>query len=197
MELTTVAVGLLMLRYVQFPFLTFPIAFALWYLSMDLTPLVFGQGDFNWDQRKWVSVVFGTAMLIATYFIDRRTKEDFAFWCYLFGLLAFWSGLTAMNSNSEIGKFIYCMINLGLLFAAVFLSRRIFAVFGGIGIFIYTGHLAGVVFKDELAFPVVMSLIGLGVIWIGIAYQKNKNEIDGKVLGVFPSSLLRLRPIER
>jgi hypothetical protein len=35
-------------------------------------------------------------------------SEDFAFWCYLFGLMAFWGGLTAMESGSEPRRLVYC-----------------------------------------------------------------------------------------
>ena len=49
-------------------------AFALWYMSMDLTPLVFGGNDYSWHQREWVSVMFGFAMLLASYLVDLRGK---------------------------------------------------------------------------------------------------------------------------
>jgi hypothetical protein len=50
---------------------------------------LFGRADFTWDERLRVSLLFGLLMLVATYVIDRRTREDFAFWGYLFGLAAF------------------------------------------------------------------------------------------------------------
>jgi hypothetical protein len=43
MEVCTVGMGLLALRFFRFPFLTAPIAFALWFMSMDLTPLIYGR----------------------------------------------------------------------------------------------------------------------------------------------------------
>ena len=65
MELGTVVAGTVALRFVRFPFLTAPIAFALWYLSMDLTPVVFGVGDtdFTWTERLRVSLGFGAVNL--------------------------------------------------------------------------------------------------------------------------------------
>ena len=39
MQLATIAAGVVVLAFVRFPFLTAPIAFSLWYMSMDLTPL--------------------------------------------------------------------------------------------------------------------------------------------------------------
>lgn len=59
MELATVAAGLIALRFVRFPFVTAPIAFALWYMSMDLTPIIAGSDDFEWELRKQVSMWFG------------------------------------------------------------------------------------------------------------------------------------------
>jgi hypothetical protein len=40
MEVATVAAGLVVLRIWRFPFLTAPIAYALWYMSMDLVALL-------------------------------------------------------------------------------------------------------------------------------------------------------------
>ena len=62
MELGTIAAGALAIAYRPFPFLTFPIAFALWFMSMDLTPLLFGKTEYSWDERKWVSMMFGLAV---------------------------------------------------------------------------------------------------------------------------------------
>src|SRR2546428_575492 len=51
MEVGTILAGLGALRFVRFPFLTFPVAVALWFMSMDLTPLIYGRSDFTWNQR--------------------------------------------------------------------------------------------------------------------------------------------------
>src|SRR5207244_2586927 len=50
MEAGTIAAGCVALRFVRFPFLTAPVAYALWYMSMDLTPLLFGRPGFSWDE---------------------------------------------------------------------------------------------------------------------------------------------------
>src|ERR1700676_5316092 len=59
MEVGTVITGLIALKFIRFPFLTFPIAFSLWYMSMDLAPLLLGKTEFNWHERLWVSLCFG------------------------------------------------------------------------------------------------------------------------------------------
>ena len=92
--------------------------------------------------RKLVSVAMGLLALAAAVAIDRRTREDFAFWFYLFGPMAFWGGLSLLDSGSELGKFIYALVNLLLLAAGRLLKRRAFLAFGAIGLYLYLGHLA-------------------------------------------------------
>lgn len=52
--MTPLAAGLLALRWVKFPFLTVPIAFTHWYMSMDLASIGFEKDDYSWDDRKVV-----------------------------------------------------------------------------------------------------------------------------------------------
>ncbi|MEB3160009.1 MAG: DUF2157 domain-containing protein, partial [Synechocystis sp.] len=40
MEMGTITASLIALKFIRFPFLTFPLAFCLWYLSMDIAPLL-------------------------------------------------------------------------------------------------------------------------------------------------------------
>jgi hypothetical protein len=197
MEIATLAAGGLALRFVRFPFLTAPIAFTLWYMSMDIAPLLFGQDEFTWRQRLWISVIFGLAMLVVAYWIDRRTKDDYAFWLYLFGATAFWGGLSAMDSGNSWPKFVYCLINIGLLAVSTFLDRRIFAVYGSVGVAGYLGYLAFSLFKDSLLLPLALTAIGLSVIAAAIAYQKNRASVDGLIVGILPEGLRRLLPPAR
>jgi hypothetical protein len=196
MEVMTVVAGIVAIRLVRFPFITFPIAFALWYLSMDLAPLFFGGADLVTDEREIVSLVFGGFLLIVAYFIDRRCNEDFAFWIYLFGLAAFWGGLSLLDVDNEFLKFIYCLINVGLLFLSIFLRRRVFAVFGSIGILGYLGYLSYELFKDSLFFPFVLTFLGVLLILLGRKYQANRGRFEVLIQSL-PGSIQRLRPTER
>lgn len=198
MELGTILAALIALRFYPFSFLTFPIAFSLWFMSMDLTPLLFGKTDFSLQERCWVSCIFGLLMLFISYFIDKKFKEiDFAFWTYLFGLMAFWGGLTMMQSNSELWNLIYCLLNIGLMILSVYLHRKAFLVFGALGVFTYIGHLAYEVFKDSDIFPFVLAFTGLLIIFLGVKYKNNREWIEAKIEGWIPTSLMRWRPEER
>ncbi|MDD2057065.1 DUF2157 domain-containing protein [Pseudomonas sp. GD03860] len=193
MEAATVVAGLLMLRLIPFPFIVMPIAGALWFMSMDLSEWVYGDA-FNWDQRLTVSLWFGLGLLLVFLVVDGRTHQDYAFWGYLAGLLAFWLGLSLMESDSELSKALYCLINLGLMGLAVLLRRPMFMVFGAMGVAAYLGYLSYEVFADSLLFPVVLTLIGLGVIGLGLKYQKHREGLSIRFRACVPSGLLKLLP---
>jgi hypothetical protein len=111
--------------------------------------------------------------------------------------MAFWCGLSLMNSHSEAEKFLYCMINVGLMALSVLLGRKAFIVFGSLGVFGYLGHLSWTVFKDSMMFPFVLTLIGIFVIFLGVKYQKNEKKITEAVIRLIPAGLKPLLPMER
>lgn len=196
MEVGTVVAGLVALRFFRFPFLTAPIALSLWFMSIDLTPLIY-RADYYGDGYQIVSLVFGLAVLVCSILIDRRTQEDYAFWGYLFGMFAFWGGLTLLEGGSELDWLFYGLINLGLVLLSVLLQRRVFIVFGSLGVFGYVGHLAWEIFEDSLWFPFVLSAIGLAIIALGILYARNKERVERGVLSRVPEGFSRFLPQQR
>ena len=194
MELVTLASGAALLWRYRLPFMVMPVAVTLWYMSMDLTPFLFGEADFGWQMRKLVSMYFGLLMTFLAFWVDVRTRHerDFAFWLYLFGVLAFWGGLTMQDSDSELNKFLYLCINLAMIGVGAVLGRRVFAVFGGLGAAIYVGHLAYEVFKDSMLFPFVLTLIGLGVIYLGLVWQRCEARLSSRLRTLLPQALREL-----
>lgn len=199
MELGTVVTGVVALRFVRFPFLTAPIAFALWYMSMDLTPVVFGTGDegFGWKERLWVSLGFGLVMLLTAYLVDvyRQWRGlDYGFWLSLFGLMAFWGGLSLMQHGDEGTAFIYGLINVALMFVGMLLDRRAFVVFGALGVNGYLGHLAWEVFSRSPLFPFALSAFGIFVIVCGVVYARRRTAWRDALLEHVPQDWRRLVP---
>ena len=180
-------------RY-RLPFLVMPVAVTLWYMSMDLAPFLFGGADPDWELRKFVSLWFGLLMILLAFWVDIRSRhdQDYAFWLYLFGVIAFWGGLSLMKSDSELSKFLYFCINLLMIVIGAVLSRRVFAVFGGLGCAGYLGYLAYDVFEDSLLFPFVLTLIGLGVIYLGILWQRHEAQISARLRDWLPTALREL-----
>ena len=199
MELGTVIAGAVALRFVPFPFLTFPIAFALWYMSMDLSPLLFGKTYWEGPQSFWVSLAFGLGVLLTTFFLDRRTKEDYAFWGYLFGLLAFWGGLAGLTAWDRGGLqiHVFALMNVGLMILSILLQRRAFMVFGALGIFWYVGYLAESVFRGSLLFPFALTLVGLIIMYAGIQYHRHQARIEEAIWSRVPERVRQFLPAAR
>jgi len=193
MELSTLAVGVVFVWKYKYPFLMMPIAVTLWYLSMDMTAIISG-GDFDWALRKLVSMYSGLLMIALAFWIDIRAKNkaDYAFWVYLFGVMAFWIGMSLQYSNSELSKFIYFSINIFMIGVGVILVRRVFVVFGAIGGCGYIGHLAFDIFKDSWLFPITLTVVGLLVVYLGVLWQKHELSITEKARNILPAQLRQL-----
>ena len=190
MEVATLVAGLVSLRYSRIPLAMMPIAFTLWFMSMDIAPILAG-GDFNWTVRKQVSIVFGLAMLAAALAVERRQQIDYAKWLYIFGAMTFWGGLSLLRSDSELSKFIYCLINVAMMFCGVLLDRKVFLVFGGVGFFGYLGYLSWRVFRHSIAFPFALTVLGLSLVYLGWIYHTKYDVIQRHVRKLVPLRKLR------
>ena len=72
------------------------------------------------------------------------------------------------------------------------LIRRVFVVFGALGCAGYLGYLANRVFADSWLFPIALSAIGLGIIYLGILWQRNEKRLSGRLRGHLPRALQEL-----
>lgn len=193
MEIGTLIAGTIIAWKYRYPFLIMPIAFTLWYMTMDITAVIFG-GDYGWDMRLLISLYTGLLMIGLAFWIDIRSRHsaDYAFWVYLFGVIAFWSGLSLQNSDSELSKFLYFCINLLMICVGAMLIRRVFAIFGALGACGYLGYLASEVFEDSWLFPFALTAIGLGIVYLGILWQKHEKIITKKSRAITPLPLKEL-----
>ncbi len=193
MELGTLAAGTVMAWKYRYPFLIMPIAATLWYMSMDLAPFL-NDGKYSFELKAMISLWFGAATILVAFWVDIRSRQsgDYAFWLYLFGVMAFWGGLTSQHSDSELGKLIYCFINLGLMGVGVVLVRKVFVIFGAIGCAIYIGHLARTLFRDSWFFPISLTFIGLAIVLLGVWWQSNEQAITRRVHALLPAPLVEL-----
>ncbi len=194
MELATLAAGAVVLWRWRLPFSTLPVAVTLWYLTMDLAPLLVGVPDVDWELRRWVSLYSGLLIIGLAFWVDLRSRHgpDFAFWLYLCGVLAFLGALSLMESDSEWSKLGYCAINLGMIAVGAVLSRRVFAVFGGLGVAAYLGHLAYGLFKDSLMFPFALTLIGLAIVGAGLWWSRREAVLTARLRAPLPAALREL-----
>lgn len=195
MELATLAVGAVLLWRYRLPFLVMPVAVTLWYMSMDLTVYLAGGRGYSWELRMLVSMWFGLLMTLLAFWVDVRSRhgtKDYAFWLYLFGVIAFWLGLSLQHSGSEFSNFLYLCINLLMIVTGALLSRRVFVVFGALGVTAYLVYLADSVFEDSLLFPFALTLIGLAVIGLGIVWQRHEARCSEALRSLLPAALREL-----
>ena len=88
-------------------------------------------------------------------------------------------------------------INLGLILLSVVLKRRVFVVFGAIGVFAYTAHLADELFAESALFPFVLSAAGLAIIALGLVYAKNRPRLERAAQKLLPETARRFLPNTR
>jgi hypothetical protein len=199
MALGTIITSLIALRFVHFPFLTFPLAFCLWFLSIDIPRLIYGDA-LSFQTSAQITLWFGIICLAIAYGVDlrwRRSRGDYSFWLYLFGLMSFWFSLLATGQDTEWYRFLFCLINLGLMALSVLLKRRLFMVFGALGVFGYISYLAFQVFADSLLFPFALSALGLGIIAAGVLYQKHYRAVEAYFDGLLPPYWRNFLPHDR
>ena len=143
MEVATVIVGLIYVYFVRFPFLLAPVSFSLWFLSMDLAPLLPQYTDSLYQTRRWVSVLVGLFTMLAGCGAELvlGSHPDFGFWLHLFGIIPFWFSLMLEFPNQELLHSIQFMVNACLLLLGSQLDRMMFEWFGIIGMGISTGGI--------------------------------------------------------
>ena len=189
--------GSIALRFYRFPFLVAPIAVALWFMSMDLVPWIFGEDWDSWEQRRMVSLWFGLGMLLVAWAVDLRARGDFAFWLHLFGLLAFWCGLTAAGQRQRArqGALLpdQCSACSG---SALFLQRRAYAVFGALGVAALSPPPGRArCSRIRCSIPFALSLIGLAVIGAGLLLHRHAPTLERLLAGPLAAGRSpRLRP---
>lgn len=190
MEMGTLIMGVILAWIYRYPFMIMPIAVTLWYMSMDVSALISGYIA-SFELSAMISMYFGLIMLLIAFWVDVRAGNsgDYAFWLYLFGVIAFWGGMSCQQSETELSRFFYLLINLGMIAMGVMLMRRVFVIFGAIGCSIYLGHLASQVFADSMLFPIALTFIGLFMIYLGTLWQKYEALITQKTQSVLPEPL--------
>lgn len=195
---TIIAAALAIWRY-PFTFIMLIGAVALWFMSMDIAIWFMPKSSEYlgyWEIRREVSMWFGLAMIVAAWIVDilRGRGTDHVFWIHIFGAIAFWGGMTFSDGSTELQKLVYCLINIGMIGLSLFLNRRVYAVFGAIGVATYLTYLASEVFQDVIGFSFALSAIGLGVIGLGLLLHRNRARMVAAMDTLVPQSLAWLRP---
>ncbi len=197
LELATLTAGVVMLWRYRLPFMVMPLALTLWYLSMDVANMLLLDHRWEWEFMRDMSLVFGIGTVAVALWVDVRTRlsqsaewrQDFAFWLYIFGTTMFWCGLSLNDSGSELAKLGYCALNVALVLLGAAIGRRVFTVYGAFGVLLYLGHLSHKVFQDSFMFPFALTVLGLGLVALGVWWQRNEAAIAARLSAFVPRGL--------
>ncbi len=198
MEIATIIAAFIAVYRYPFSFILLIASIAGWFMSMDLAMWITGKPNDYWDMdtRRMISIIYGLVMIALAWVLDlRRNKTtDLPFWLHIFGAMTFWGGLSLSDGGTPFEKFLYCLICIALIGFSLFLNRRIYAVFGTLGVAIYLGYLANDVFKDTILFSFALSAIGLAVIVLGLYLNRNREKFVAAFDAMLPDAVKRLRP---
>jgi len=197
LEFATLAAGAVMLWRYKLPFMVMPIAVTLWYMSMDVANGLMQSQGFDWQFTRDISVLFGLGTLALAVWVDVRSRlsqnaesrQDFAYWLYQFGALMFWCALSFRTSDSEISKLLYGLLNAALVFGGAAIGRRVFTVLGALGVAGYLGYLSHKMFADSLMFPFALTVLGLGMVALGVWWQRHEATIGKRLERFVPVAL--------
>ncbi|RUO38935.1 DUF2157 domain-containing protein [Aliidiomarina taiwanensis] len=182
LELSTLVVGIRMFRSIPASLITLPIIVSLLSLAWNIVVFALGQ-DIARQGEEWIIICFGLLLIMAATAVDVRTKKvaNVAFWAHILGAVMLWQGLTEQSMSNELPKLAYFILNLLIIGVGAFLGRRVYGVFGVLGSIGYLGYLAFDVFRESWAFPVILTAIGLGVVFLGVWWQKNSQAITARL----------------
>ncbi|MBF0484422.1 MAG: DUF2157 domain-containing protein [Candidatus Omnitrophica bacterium] len=179
-EFSTLVVAALVLYWVRFSFLALIIGHTAWFLSMDLAEFFLSHSQ-DWNSymevRKWISILIGATMIGVAKLFNRRTKEDYSMWLFLYGVMIF-SGATAMTWLEHEGTaLLFFIVHIAFVVMSILWQRKSLLIFGAIGVYAYLAHLAYDIFKNSPFFPIALALIGLLMILSTVSFQRNKDKI--------------------
>lgn len=180
-EIVTVLAALGLLLITHYPLLLLPITVTACSLTLTVAHLILGKMFF--DMASIITIWFGLVLIITGLIVDIVTRhtKDYAFWPYLIGLICFWFILMMRLMAGEVSDFFCFVIDLLLIGFGVAVSRKMFVIAGVLGCYFYVTHLVNQFVDDRWLVVGLFAVMGLGIIWLGIVWQKHEVVINQRV----------------
>lgn len=187
LQVVTLLLGSTLLVRYRLPFLLMPLVVVAWYMMMNTTPYLTTTEPPPDVLYRTVALGAGAILIGGAIWIDRqRYTHDFAFWPYTLGTLSVWGSLTTTAIVSTWPSIWYAGICVVLMGIGVMVRRRIFTIVGALGLAGYLFYLARDIFRDSIWFPFVLTFIGLGIIALGVWWQRNEKTIHQRMQDTLP-----------
>ncbi len=199
MELITIAVGIAVLKWIDFTLILAVLGTSLYFAAMDMAEVVFGN-EVTDGQRAGTAVLLGVVGVAIGLRYDYLGRRRHGFWPHLFGLLSIvwgfeWLVFGAAEEDG-VAWILTGVFGTTLLAVGTFLARRTYLVVGAVGVFTTMMWLSFTVFEDTLLLPPAIAVVGMSVIFLGIRIQRRTGEIRRGMLERAPAWLQRLSPSE-
>jgi hypothetical protein len=185
-ELATILAALLVLRRRTWSAVVLPLAVALFALVMHL-PRSF---DFTLTPvlERWVQMTCALVVCAIANTTDRlvpRRAEpghgDVAFPLWLTGLVALAMAILVMWPAAGVWRHGLPVLALGAVAAALTMGRRSHLVFGVFAFCMYLFYLAGEVFRSTAYFPIVLAVLGGGVLAATVWLQRRFPDLTSRL----------------
>lgn len=183
-ELSTILVALLVLRWRRLVSLTYPIAVALWGVHYHVSEIVRGAGE-SLSYDRWMLLANALVILVVADFVERwqertapgegatgRERGDFAGAFWLVGMLAFAFAYANLWERSGDWRHLLPLVALTFVGISLYLRRRVILVFGMLGVFAYVAWLTDTVFRDIVSFPIILAALGILMIAATVWMQR-------------------------
>lgn len=190
-ELTTALAALVTYRSVRFAPLALPVAVAGWLAPLHIGA-VFVDPLIADSMFGWGSLVTGSALLLAAYFMDRGMRRDdedtrgglavdAAGWVYGVFLVAFFFGVVIAWRDSAIIRHGLLMLAALGVTLALSLGRRELLAASVVAFISYLGYLAFDLFDRVLSFPVVLATFGIVLILLTVVVQRRWPSLSARL----------------
>jgi hypothetical protein len=185
-ELATILAALLVLRRRTWSAVVFPLAVALFALVMHL-PRSF---DFMLTPvlERWVQMTGALVVCAIANTTDRMVprraepgRGDVACPLWVTGLLALAIAILALWPEAGVFRHGLPLLAIGAVAAALSMGRRTHLVFGVFAFFMYLLYLAGEVFRSTAYFPIVLAVLGGGVLAATVWLQRRFPELTSRL----------------
>lgn len=202
LEVATLVVGAMAVRFVPYSFVLLPVGIAAWFMSMDMAGIFFVAPTSQ--DRALVSAITGVGIIAVAVALRFSRRVHLTYWLEVFGLLAFQGGMLEMRTDTLATKFVFLAIQCGLLTLGVLWQRRAFSIAGVIGVVAVLGwaldrpsHLYGATADTvPVYFELVFMSVGLGAMTVayGLLAQSRRWQPTATIMLVLGSGAMLIGP---
>ncbi len=177
----TVVSVLLSMRRLRFGPIMIPGAVALAVLLSQLA-LEVGRAPNGAQLIGWPMVFTASVLVGLAYEMDRRrSREDYARWLHIAAAVCAAIALTDLFNTEAVSRHLLLPTAIVAMGASLLLHRIVWLVLGLGSLFAYLTWLATSVFRQAVAFPVILAMVGITLMLLTVWVQRSYPRLATRV----------------